>query len=128
MVILLSAIPIPVAAFHPELPISSTLPDGTALLVDQDTHVRFYLESDGRHLAAITPAGKLLWNVDLTTQSGLERTHSGPVVVETFAFSDAHNWYEKFGPPKAYLRVMFNTLTQAVVNKRDGRLTFVESD
>jgi hypothetical protein len=126
--LLFSSLMLPVTASSSALPISSTLADGTAVLIDPDTHVRFYLETDDRHLAAITPAGKLLWNVDLTTESGLERTRPRPVVVENFAFSDPYNWYEKFGPAKAYLSIRFNTMTRAVVSKRDGRLTIIESD
>ncbi len=39
---------------------------------DAETGIFFYLESDGRHVAAISPDGKLLWNRDPFADAHLE--------------------------------------------------------
>jgi hypothetical protein len=41
---------------------TAAMPDRPQILIrDPSTKVIYYLESDGRHLAAISPEGKLLW-------------------------------------------------------------------
>ena len=41
------------------------------LLVDPKTRISYYLESDGRHVSAISPDGKILWHRDPFNDAGL---------------------------------------------------------
>ena len=44
---------------------------------DADSGIIFYVESDGRHVAAISPDGKVLWNREPMADAHLERYHIG---------------------------------------------------
>ena len=50
---------------------------GSQAYKDADTGVIFYVESDGRHIAAISPDGKVLWNQDPMAGAHLESYHAG---------------------------------------------------
>jgi hypothetical protein len=48
---------------------------GSQAYKDADSGVIFYVESDGRHVAAISPDGKVHWNRDPMADAHLERYH-----------------------------------------------------
>ena len=51
---------------------------------DPKTKVTFYLESDGRHVAAISPQGKILWIRDVIFEAGLKPYRVAHPVIDSF--------------------------------------------
>ena len=56
------------------------------VLVHPETHVLYVLESDGRHITAITPEGKILWHRNPFEDAGLLPYRFTKPVIRIFAF------------------------------------------
>ena len=96
------------SAIPPDLP--------PKILQDPKTKVVYYLESDRRHIAAITPDGKLLWCCEVVRASVERRVH-----IITFAFRDTD---------ENIIDVVTNPVgpEYGTINKLSGVYTFRGSD
>jgi len=91
---------------------------------DPGTGIIFYSESDGRHVAAISPDGTLLWHRAPFTDIHLEpyrTTH--PVIVSLSRLSDA--------PTKGhqgFILVTFNSSQRVIMDFKKGDSSFMGQD
>ena len=76
------------------------------VLLDPTTKVVFYLESDRRHVAAISPDGKILWCSEIVSARGnKKRDDPGPLGIGTFRFDDPNDNVDGPKTGGGYLRV-----------------------
>lgn len=57
------------------------------VLIDPKTRITYYLESDGRHVSAISPDGKILWQRDPFNDAGLWPYRVSKPVITYFEFA-----------------------------------------
>jgi hypothetical protein len=56
-------------------PATAVVPDAQKVIQDPKTKVIYYLESDQRHIAALSPDGKLLWCCEVVPAPAPHRVH-----------------------------------------------------
>src|SRR5471032_2960406 len=64
-------------------PRAAVVAEGQKVIQDPKTKVIYYLESDLRHIAALSPDGKLLWCCEVVPASAPSRVH-----ILSFGFDD----------------------------------------
>jgi hypothetical protein len=100
------------------------------VLVDRLTKISYFLDSDGRHITAIDPAGKLLWRADPFVDSKLDSyRYSHPIILD-FEFVDKSWWkiHSYLGRADEFLYVGFNSTQFGVVRKSSGKFVFFGQD
>jgi hypothetical protein len=87
--------------------------------------ILFYVESDGRHVTAINPDGKILWSREPFGDAHLEfyRTKT-PRIVYIQRIDDAHNWMLK-GKSGKYIGTRFNSSQSGILDVKTGDFTFM---
>jgi hypothetical protein len=58
------------------------------VLTDPKTRITYYLESDGRHVSAIDPDGKILWHRDPFNEANLWPYRVSKPVIKYFVFAE----------------------------------------
>ena len=99
---------------------------------DADSGIVLYVESDGRHVSAINPDGKILWTKDPFADAHLEfyRTHH-PQLVYLGAIGEAQKWMEKAMAGKGsgkFIALSFNSTQSGVLDLKTGDFTFMGQD
>jgi hypothetical protein len=101
------------------------------ILVDPQTKVIFYLESDGRHISAISPKGKLLWLVDPFADAKLYSYGANfrPLILYFgFAAKPPNNVGKAPWLASDYLEIAYNTSAFGKLIKSDGVFFFGGED
>ena len=90
--------------------------------LDPQTRTVFYVETDGRHLSAIGPDGKLLWTRNPYVDSGSHYyrrqeviTYLGPSPVDDTSLAGKHDLH---GP---FIRIAFDSTQFGVVDVKTGK-------
>jgi hypothetical protein len=98
---------------------------GAQAYKDKASGIIFYVESDGRHIAAIDRDGKLLWNRDPFVEAKLEPYRfERPVIV---SIGEPHSWMTK-GRPGRYVLINFNSTQAGILSFEKGDFTFLGQD
>jgi hypothetical protein len=100
------------------------------VLTDPRTHIVYYLESDGRHISAIGPDGKLLWHVEPFADAKLEAYRfSHPIILE-FDFPDKPWWriHRYLGKAQDFISIGYNSSQFGALRKTDGHFFFFGQD
>lgn len=98
---------------------------------DPRTNILFYVESDGRHLAAFGPAGRLLWVRNPFEDGKLcHYRNKRPVIasietVERGVMELSRQANSHINPRDRYLRIVFDSSQFGWVNERTGDFTFM---
>ena len=98
---------------------------GAGTFRDKESGITFYVESDGRHLAALDSKGRILWLRDPFSEGKLEPYRSKhPVIVG-------------MGPPTEtmvgkrkgrYLGIVFDSTQAGILSFETGEFTFLGND
>jgi len=89
------------------------------VLIDPKTRISYYLESDGRHVSAISPDGKILWHRDPFNDAGLWPYRLSKPVITYFEFAPE----EKPG-----LAIRFNSSQFGAMDFAQGSFEFHGQD
>lgn len=94
---------------------------------DAKSHVLIYVESDGRHVAAISESGTILWNKDPFVDAKLEPYRSAkPKIV---GIGPPLKWMKKhMRPNRRYVAVSYDSTQFGIVDEYNGDLTFLGQD
>ena len=100
------------------------------VLHDAKTKIIFYLESDGRHISAISPEGKLLWSRNPFVDAKLTPYRLKRPIICYFDFVDPAWWkiHSYLGPADDFISVNFNSSQFGVIKKETGDFTFLGED
>jgi len=100
------------------------------VLIDPRTKVIYYLESDGRHISAISPDGKLLWHVDPFVDAGLHPYRFSTPIILSFSFPDSKWWGNKnqYGKVEDFIAIGFNSSQFGIMRKSNGTFLFEGQD
>lgn len=92
---------------------------------DADSGILFYVESDGQHVTAIKPDGKILWSREPFGDAHLDfyRTKT-PRIVYIERIDEAHNWMLK-GKSGKYIGIRFNSSQSGILDVKTGDFTFM---
>jgi hypothetical protein len=118
-------------------------------LVDPRTHVTYKLSSDGRHVTAISPNGKILWAHDAFRDYGLAPyRYTMPVIVvfhlsasskeeyeaaqerlsheaNTFTEARDHGFEKREDYKKRFIEITFNSSQHGDIDAETGKFTFI---
>ncbi len=89
-------------------------------LIDAKTRITYYLESDGRHVSAIDPDGKILWHRDPFNDANLWPYRLSKPVITYFKFA------EKVTKPA--IAINFNSSQFGVIDLTTGSFQFRGQD
>jgi len=99
---------------------------------DADTGIIFCVESDGRHVTAISPDGKILWSKDPFADAHLEhyRTDTPRIVLldEVDKSDEPHQWIVRAMAQKGiskFICISFNSSQSGCLDFRTGDFTFL---
>jgi hypothetical protein len=99
---------------------------------DVDSGIIFYVESDGRHVTAISPDGTILWSRDPFADSHLEhyRTDTPRIVLidEVDKSDEPHQWIVKAMAQKGiskFVCITFNSSQSGCLDFKTGDFTFL---
>jgi len=99
---------------------------------DADTGIVFYVESDGRHVTAISPDGKILWSRDPFADAHLEyyRTRTPRIVYidEIDKSDEAHQWIVRAMARKGiskFICINFDSSQSGCLDFNTGEFTFL---
>jgi hypothetical protein len=100
------------------------------VLHDAKTKIIFYLESDGRHISAISPEGKLLWSRDPFVDAKLPPYRLKRPLICYFNFVDPVRWKtcSHFGRADDFICVTFDSSEFGIIKKETGDFTFFGQD
>jgi hypothetical protein len=100
------------------------------ILVDHETGISYFLDSDGRHVSAVSPAGKLIWRVDPFEEVRLEPYRVAHPVLLYFDFPDAKWWEHKtqYGKRTEFICVGYNSSQFGILRKSSGQFIFEGQD
>ena len=107
--------------------VSSLTPfPGPQVYKDPSSGTLLYVESGGRHVAAISIDGKLLWNRDPFTDAHLQfyRTKNPQIVY----IGPAPKWYRGGGNLGEFVEIDFNSSQFGVLRISDGEFRFQGQD
>ena len=98
---------------------------GPQVYKDSGTGTLLYVESDGRHVSAISAKGKLLWNREPFKDARLPfyRTHT-PQIVYIGPTPEA----PPAGKPNTVVRIVFNSSQFGDLRLSDGKFTYAGQD
>lgn len=92
---------------------------------DKDSGIIFYVESDGRHVVAINPEGKILWCRDPFADAKLEPYRLKlPLIVY---IGKPNEWQIK-GREKQYIAISFNSSQFGIMDFENGDFIFQGQD
>jgi hypothetical protein len=99
---------------------------GPQVYRDAKSATLFYVESDGRHVAAISNNGKLLWNKDPFTEARLSpyRTEAPQIVYVGPARDSGLSEEEK----SKFIAISFNSSQRGLLRISDGEFRFRGQD
>jgi hypothetical protein len=98
---------------------------GPLAFKDNETGTVFYIESDGRHVAAITSDGKILWIRNPFVDGKLKPyRYENPLIVQ-IGKADVSIDRQRHG---RFLFISFNSTQSGVLNMADGKFTFMGQD
>jgi len=92
---------------------------------DAATGVILYVETDGRHVAAISPGGKLLWRKDPFIDAGMQPYR---VARPTISYIGPSRWTPPGGSPAPSAAISYSSSQGGVINIADGHFTFLGQD
>jgi hypothetical protein len=102
---------------------------------DRDSGIIFYVESDGRHVTAISPDSKILWSRDPFADAHLEfyRTKTPCIVFidEIDKSDEPHQWIVKTMADKGiskFICITFNSSQFGCLDLKTGDFTFLGQD
>jgi hypothetical protein len=95
---------------------------GPQVYKDPTTRTLFYVETDGRHVAAISCGGKLLWNRDPFTDAHLAHYRTDKPQIVHIGPDPAG------GPPGKFISIAFNSSQFGVIRISDGEFRFRGQD
>ena len=100
------------------------------VLEDAKTRIIFYLESDGRHISAISPEAKLLWSRDPFVDSKLTPYRLKRPLIYYFDFVDPVWWkiHSYLGRADEFIGISFTSSQSGVIKKETGDFTFLGQD
>jgi hypothetical protein len=92
--------------------------------------ILFYVESDGRHISAIDPEGKILWCRDPFVDAGLKPYRvAKPLIVQ---IGPPHDWMIKLmakrGKKGELILINFSSSQAGVLDAGSGDFTFMGQD
>jgi hypothetical protein len=98
---------------------------GPRVYKDQETGILFYVESDGRHVAAIAPEGKILWHRDPFVEAGLKPYRNDrPRIVY---LGKPHEGMTK-GREGKYISIGFDSTQFGIMDFKKGEFVFMGQD
>jgi hypothetical protein len=106
-------------------PLREGIPPAVEGLIYKDaaTGVIIYVETDGRHVAAISPDGKLLWRKDPFIDAGMRSYRlARPTIARV---GPAPNWTPPGGALTPGAAISYDSSQFGVINIADGRFTFL---
>jgi hypothetical protein len=92
---------------------------------DKDSGIIFYVESDGRHVAAISDEGKILWNRDPFVEGKLEAYR---VQKPQIVFIGKPNESTAKHHPGKFVAISFNSSQFGLLDFEKGDFTFEGQD
>lgn len=99
---------------------------------DADSGIVFYVESDGRHVSAISPDGKILWSRDPFLDAHLEhyRTDTPRIIYlsEVDKTDEPHQWIVNFMAHKGiskFVCITYNSSQSGCLDFKTGDFTFL---
>jgi hypothetical protein len=92
---------------------------------DKDSGITFYVESDGRHVAAISGEGKVLWNRDPFVEGKLEAYR---VQKPQIVFIGKPNESMAKRHPGKFVAINFNSSQAGIMDFEKGDFTFLGQD
>lgn len=97
---------------------------------DPATKIIFYLESDGRHISAISPDGKLLWSRDPFVDAKLKPYRGPHPIICYFNFVDPTWWkiHSYLGLADDFIGLGYNSSQFGAINKITGKFTWFGQD
>jgi hypothetical protein len=100
------------------------------ILRDSKTGIVFYLESDRRHVCAISPDGKLLWSRNPFVDAKVKSFQPPWPIIYTFKFVDPSWWkiHSYLGPAADFISVDFTPIQFGVIKKQTGELIWMGED
>lgn len=100
---------------------------GPQVYKDPISGTLFYVETDGRHVAAISPDGRLLWNRDPSKDARLPfyRTKNPQIVYIGRPLKTQHPAEEE---PDKFVAIGFNNSQFGVMRISDGEFHFLGQD
>lgn len=104
---------------------------GAQVYKEKESGVVFYVESDSRHVAAIDPRGKLLWNRDPFVDAKLKPyRNQHPVIVligPPVEWMLKGPWIEKSKATR-FVRINFDSSQFGILNAETGDFIFLGQD
>ncbi len=98
---------------------------GAQAFKDKESGITFYVESDGRHVAAINAEGKILWHRDPFVEAKLEPYRfERPVIVW---IGQPHAWMTE-GRKEKFISISFNSSQFGILDLKTGNFTFLGND
>ncbi len=100
------------------------------VLNDRDTGVSYFLDSDGRHVSAVSPAGKLLWRVDPLDEAHCSAYRYDRPVILYFAVPEQKWWQRKtqYGKRNEFIAIGYNSTQFGLLRKSSGQFIFEGQD
>jgi hypothetical protein len=99
-------------------------------LVDPVSKITFYLESDGRHISAIAPDGKVLWTHDPFVDSKLTPYRLPRPLISFFDFVDPEWWkiHDRLGKSDEFIGINYNSSQFGMIKKTTGDFSWFGQD
>jgi hypothetical protein len=86
---------------------------------DSSSGILFYVESDGRHIAAISAQGTILWCRDPFAEAGLEPyRYARPVI----------SWIGRSNREPGHIGISYNSSQFGIADQKTGEFTFLGQD
>jgi hypothetical protein len=101
---------------------------------DPDSGIVYYVESDGRHVTAINPEGKILWSRDPFADAKLDfyRTKTPRIVsIGRLENDKSHNWIRKVMASKGttnFICITFNSTQFGCLDVENGHFILLGQD
>ena len=108
----------------PTAPLRDGYPAAETGLIYKDvlTNVVIYVETDGRHVVAICPDGKLLWRKDPFIDGGLQPYRMARPTISSIG--PARGVEPAVGPVSKFFAIQFTSSQMGVMEIATGRFTF----
>jgi hypothetical protein len=99
-------------------------------LVDPRTKISYFLDSDGRHISAIAPNGKLIWRLDPFEEARLSPYRFSRPIIIYFEFPSEEWWRHKtqYGKRTEFICVNYNSSQFGLLRKSSGQFIFEGQD
>jgi len=101
---------------------------GPFVYADPELGTLFYVESDGRHLSAISCDGKVLWTRDPFVDAKLKRYRFWRPTIDHIGPAHPMHLLVAPDPTARYLAIGFNSSQFGILNVANGDFTFLGQD